>query len=208
MASPLNTIEIPGMIQKQIVKKIVFADSGLSVEKPWSFDPRVFIPGESISAFRFGIQEMHLGSVKFCREYFIETRDFQNQVFRIKLNSYFGIKGETYYNAWSGLLQRLWDFYLVNQLSYYTELFNIQQMFEIAGVTFHADGISWDKGNKLKWNEIVVSNFPTHFIIHHINNPNQSKCCVFAVHWNAVIVQSLLKDVIKQPVKIRKSSST
>lgn len=207
MASQLNTIEIPGMIFKRIVRKIVFGDSGLIINKPLSFNSNVFIPGEKISAFRFGVQEMNLGKFAFCRQYFIETKDFQNKISRIKLNSYYKLNDEAYYNAWADLVQRFWDFYLVNQLSYYKELFNIHQLFELSGVTFHPDGISWDKDNKLKWNEIVVNSYPTHFVIHHIDDPNQLKCVVFSIHWNAIVLQSLLKDVIKQPVKVRKRSS-
>jgi hypothetical protein len=208
MNHPSNTIEIPGLIQNRVMKKMVFNDEGLTIEKLLSFDHNVFIPGENIAAFRFGVHDSYVYRFAFGRQYFIETRDFQNKVSRITLNSYFGTKRKTYYKIWAELLQQLWEYYIVNQLSYYKELFTIQQLFELAGVTFHPDGISWDKDNKLKWNEIAVKTSQSHFIIHHIDNPNQSKCIVFAIHWNAVVLQSLLKDVIKQPVKVRKSSRT
>jgi len=207
MTGPNNTIEIPALIQKRINRKIVFADEGLTIEKPLSFDPKVFISGENIAAFRFGTKDLYGYKFVFGRQYFIETRDFQNNTFKIKLNSYYGIKRRAYYKLWAELLQQLWDFYLVNQLSYYTELYNIQQMFELAGVTFEPDGISWDNKNSLRWSEIAVKSYQTYFMIYHIDNPKKYKCCVFSSDWNAVVLQSLLKDIVKEHKKVPKSSS-
>jgi hypothetical protein len=79
-------------------------------------------------------------------------------------------------------------------------------MFELAGVTFDADGISWDKNNKLFWNEIAIKNYQTYFMIHHIDNPKKHKNCVFSIHWNAVVLQSLLTDIVKVHEKVHKPS--
>jgi len=206
MSQLLNIIEIPELIPKKIMKKVIFADSGISMERPLSLDPDVFIPSENIAAFRFGIQGAHLFKLTFCRQYFIEIKDHQNKIFRIKFNSYYGINSKVFFKVWADLLEQFWNFYMVNQLSFYTELFNIQQTFELSGVTFHADGISWDDDNKLKWHEIAVSSYQTHFMIHHVDDISQSKCCVFSINWNAVVLQSLLNDIIKQPIRVRKSS--
>ena len=206
MAHPLNIIEIPALIPNRVVKKIVFAESGLSIEKPFNLDGGLFIPCENIAGFRFGIKDMHVFNLSFCRRYFIEVRDYQNKIFRIKLNSYYGLKREAYYKVWAEALDHFWDFYMESQLNFYMELFNIQQTFELSGVTFHSDGISWDEDNKLNWNEIAVSSYQTHFVIHHVEDLSLSKCCVFSIHWNAVVLQSLLKEIIKQPIKARKSS--
>jgi hypothetical protein len=206
MTAPSNNIEIPGLIPKRVIKRMVFADAGLTIEKPLSFKAKVFIPVENISAFRFGVQDFYSCKFAFCRQYFIETKDFNNKIFRIKLNSYYGIKRKTYYKVWAELLHYLWDFYLVNQLSYYTELYNIQQLFDLAGITFYADGIGWDNNNKLLWNEIAVKSYQNYFMIHHIDTPKQYKCCVFSIEWNAVILQSLLKDIVKEHKRVHKSS--
>ncbi|WP_426671755.1 hypothetical protein ACPPVU_11010 [Mucilaginibacter sp. McL0603] len=206
MTLRLNVIEIPALIPKKINRKIVFADSGISIEKPFSIDSKIFIPCENISAFRFGIEGMHFLKMTFCRQYFLEIKDDQNKIFRIKLNSYYGLKREMFFKIWADLLDQFWNNYMLNQLSFYTELFNIQQTFELSGVTFYPDGISWDDDVMLKWSEIAVSSYQTHFVIHHIDDISQSKCCVFSIHWNAVVLQSLLKEIIKQPIKARKSS--
>ena len=60
--------------------------------------------------------------------------------------------------------------------------------------------------SKLSWNEIAVSSYQTHFVIHHAEDLTLSKCCVFSIHWNAVVLQTLLKEIIKRPVRARKPS--
>ncbi|MDB5141795.1 MAG: hypothetical protein JWQ66_508 [Mucilaginibacter sp.] len=206
MAHPLNIIEIPALIPKRVVKKVTFADSGVSIIDPLSFDPDLFIPSENIAAFRFGIKGMRFLKFTFCQKYFIEIKDYQNKIFRIKLSSYYGINSKAFFKVWADLLEHFWNFYMVDMLNFYTELFDIQQTFELSGVTFHDDGISWDGKNKLKWNQIIVNSYQTHFVIQHINDPKQSKCCVFSINWNAVILQALLKDIVKRPIKARKPS--
>ena len=205
MAHPLNIIEIPALISNKVVRKIVFAESGLSIEKPLSIDGDLFIPCEDIAGFRFGIKDMHIFDMTFCRRYFIEVKDYQNKIYRLKLNSYYGFKREAYYKVWAESLDYFWDFYMESQLSFYMELFNMRQTIELSGVTFNSDGISWDD-NSLSWNEIAVSSYQTHFVIHHVEDLALSKCCVFSIHWNAVVLQTLLKEIIKQPIRARKSS--
>jgi hypothetical protein len=185
---------------------VTFADSGVSIADPLSFDRDLFIPSENISAFRFGIKGMRFFKFTFCQKYFIEVKDYQNKIFRIKLSSYYGINSKAFFKVWADLLEHFWNFYMVDMLNFYTELFDIQQTFELSGVTFHDDGISWDGKNKLKWNQIIVNSYQTHFVIQHINDPKQSKCCVFSINWNAVILQALLKDIVKRPIKARKPS--
>ena len=206
MTHPLNIIEVPALIPNKVVKKVVFAESGLSVERPLSLDTDLFIPCEDIAGFRFGVKDMSIFNVTFCRRYFIEIRNYQNKIYRIKLNSYYGLKRETYYRIWAESLDQFWDYYMESQLNFYTELLNLRQTFELSGVTFHSDGISWDEDNKLKWKDIAISSYQTHFVVHHIDDLTQTKCCVFSIHWNAVVLQTLLKDIIKQPISARKSS--
>ena len=206
MAVALNIIEIPALIPNKIVKRIVFAESGLSIERPFRLDAGLFIPCEDISSFRFGTKDMHFFNMPFCRRYFIEVRDYQNKIYRIKLNSYYGRKRETYYKIWAEALENFWNFYMRSQLDFYMELFNLQQTFEISGVTFYPDGISWEDGEKLNWSEVAVSSYQTHFVVHHREDLSRTKCCIFSIHWNAVVLQTLLKDIIKQPIRAPKSS--
>ena len=205
MTDPQNTIVITGLIQERVCKKVVFAHGGLTIEQPLSLAGSRFIASETISAFRFGVRELRGYKFSFGRQYFIEIKDFKSQIFRIKLNSWFGVKRQVYYSFWAELLQKLWDHSVAHQLHYYTELYNIQQAFDLAGVNFCADGISWDNGDKLKWDKIAIKNYQNYFIIYHAEEPAQYKCVLFSVQWNAVILQSLLKDIVQEHAKVHRS---
>jgi hypothetical protein len=197
-----NIIEIPGLLQARTCKSIIFAPDALTMEKPFGVKPKEFIQGGEVAAFRFGIKELRLFKFSLGREYYIELKDFHCKITRIKLYSVYGARRKEYYKIWADLLQNLWDFYFDRQLNYYTELYNIQQFFDLAGVSFHADGISWDKDNKLSWDKIEIKSYQNYFLVHHKDNPQQYKCCVFSIDWNAVILQSLLKDIVKEYNKV------
>ena len=162
-----------------------------------SFDPSVLLPSENICAFRYGVSLTRGYVFVIGRQYFIEIKDLQNKIFKIKLKSLYGIKRETYYKKWSDIFNQLWRNYFSDVLNYYTELYNIHQIFELAGVKFLSEGISWDNKNKLLWEEIALSNYRTYFMIHHIQNPNQNKSISFSTDWNAFILQSLLRASLK-----------
>ena len=205
MTDPQNTIAITGLIQERVIKRIVFAPKGLTIEQPFGIRQSKFIACDSIAAFRFGVRELRGYKFSFGRQYFIEIKNFNCEIYRIKLNSVFGIKRKEYYRTWAELLQNTWDFYLDNQLNYYTELYNIQQLFELSGVTFHADGISWDKNNHLPWDKIAIKSYQNYFMIHHTDNARQYKCCVFSIDWNAVVLQSLLKEIVREHSRSRRT---
>ncbi|HVW13325.1 MAG TPA: hypothetical protein VHB54_05880 [Mucilaginibacter sp.] len=207
MTNPENTVAIPGLLQNKILKKVVFTPGGLTIKRPMSFGRGIFIRDENIAAFRFGIKQLYCAGFEFGSQYFIEVRDFKNEIFRIQLNSYFGIRKKIYYHVWADLLQTFWDHYIDHQLNYYIELYNMQMSFELAGVTFYPDGISFDKSNKLRWNEIAIKSYQNYFMIHHNKDSRIYKCCLFSIEWNAVILQSLLKEIIKEYDKVSKSSS-
>jgi len=191
-----NVVEIPSFFQNKTSKKFTFTKEGIKIEKLMSFDPSVLLPSENICAFRYGVSLTRGYVFVIGRQYFIEIKDLQNKIFKIKLKSLYGIKRETYYKKWSDIFNQLWRNYFSDVLNYYTELYNIHQIFELAGVKFLSEGISWDNKNKLLWEEIALSNYRTYFMIHHIQNPNQNKSISFSTDWNAFILQSLLKRII------------
>jgi hypothetical protein len=193
-----DTIEIPALFSNKIAKKITFNNDGIKIQKSLSFYPNVFIPSENIISFRYGVKFMQGYAFTIGRCYIIETKDAQNKISRIKLYSFYGIKRNSYYNIWSSLISKLWENYFVNIYNYYIELYTIKQIFEIAGVTFHEDGISWRKKHKLLWREIALNNYATYFMIRHVDDPKNHKSCSFRNDWNALLLQSLLKGIIQQ----------
>jgi len=194
-----NVVNIPSFFGSKIAKKLTFTDQGIKVE---TAGPIIIIPAENINAFRYKVGWTRGYKFVFGRQYVIETKDFQNKIFEIKLNSIYGIKRKAYYEAWSKIYQLLWKYYFTSALNYYAELYKINQVFEIAGVNFDTDGISWDKKNKLLWNEIAISNYRTYFMIYNANNIKQTKSCSFANDWNASILQQIIKAVVKQREQI------
>ena len=204
MNHPPRVIEIKELLRDKTRKRVIFSNEGLTIEKKIGFGRSTFIASTDIAAFRFGVRELKGFKYSFGRQYFIELKDFKYNLYRIKFNSLYGIKNKTYYRVWADLLQDIWDYYLSNQLNYYSEMFNIQQVFDLAGVNIYPDGISWNKQQKISWDKVELKSYQSYFMIHHADDADQFKCCIFSIDWNAVVLQSLLKDIIREHAKVKR----
>ena len=204
MNHPPRVIEIKELLRDKTRKRVIFSNEGLTIEKNIGFGKSTFIASADIAAFRFGVRELKGFKYSFGRQYFIELKDFKYNLYRIKFNSLYGIKNKTYYRVWADLLQDIWDYYLSNQLNYYSEMFNIQQVFDLAGVNIYPDGISWNKQQKISWDKVELKSYQSYFMIHHADDADQFKCCIFSIDWNAVVLQSLLKDIIREHAKVKR----
>lgn len=193
-----NIVEIPRLLNNKTTRKLNFGAEGLLIEKPRSFMPKEFIPAQNITAFRYGITWTRGYSFVFGRQYFVEIQNNEEEITRIKMGSYYGIRKDLYGKIWNDIIQQLWRNYFVNTFNYYHELYKIHQTFELCGIRFYDDGIGWDQHNILKWNEIGVSSYRTYFMIFNTQDKNQCKSKSFANDWNAAILQVLLKEIVKQ----------
>ena len=201
-----NLVEIPGLLQNKVCKRLLFSAHGLTIEKPLSYDKDVFIAAEDIAAFRYEVKWIHGYKFTFGRQYIVYIQDYNNKTFTIKLGSFYGLRRDVYHDLWLNILEQLWQYYFVNTLNYYVELHHIRQVFEIAGVKFHPHGISWGNSTSLFWNEIALSSYNNYFMIYRTENPKQHKSCSFANDWNAIILQSLLKRIVEEQISFRNSS--
>ena len=188
-------VEIPSFFRNKAVKRLIFNKQGLKIEKLNSFDPAVFIAAENIVAFRFGAPAVRGYAFAIGRRYFIEVKDSGDNIHKIQFKSYYGVRRETYTKVWSEIITQLWNYYFSEICSKKFQLYKKLQVFDFAGVSFLFDGIRWDTKNKLLWNEIALSNYKTYFTVHHVQNSKQHKSFNFDNHWNAVVLQYLLKKI-------------
>jgi len=194
----INTIEIPGLITQKITRKLVFNTDGITIQKTSPFNALTFLPAANIAAFRYGVSWVRGYKFVFGRQYFIEVQHDDRKISRIKLGSYYGIRKEVYGKLWNDIIRQLWQNYFVNLFNYYHDLYKIHQTFELCGISFHFDGIGWDLQNILRWDEIAISSYSTYFMIYNNRNKKQCKSKSFANDWNAVILQVLLKEIVKE----------
>ena len=207
MEQSLGLVEVPGLLQNKIYKRLLFSTEGLTIQKPLSYDKDLLIPAVDIAAFRYKVKWISGYKFTFGRQYVIEIQDFDKKTHTIKLGSYYGIRLNTYHDLWLNLLEQLWQHYFINILNYYSDLYQIRLVFDLAGVKFHQNGISWDNNaNFLFWHEIAVTSYNNYFMIYNAEEPKQHKSCSFANDWNAIILQSLLKKIVEEQISFRNSS--
>jgi len=192
-----TTVEIPSLFQNKTAKRLTFSQEGIKIEKPLSFDPEIFLEASNISEFRYGVTWTRGYRFVIGRQYWIEIKSRQHEATKIKLKSIYGIKREVYGDMWSEIINQLWTNYFAAILAEQIELYNKLEVFEFAGIKFLYEGISWDTKNKLLWDEIALSNYKTYFMLHHAQNLKQHKSFTFAIDWNALLLQYLLKHIVE-----------
>ncbi|WP_448699438.1 hypothetical protein ACFGVR_20760 [Mucilaginibacter sp. AW1-3] len=195
-------LEVPGLFSNKISKRLIFETEGLTIEKPFSFDSSLFIPAENLSAIRLGEKRMRWFSFLSGKHFIIDLLHPDDSSTRIKLSSYYGMRLQTYEEAWTDTINHLYTFYFSSQLDLYLELLHMRQSFEILGVTFHEDGISWGNNGILPWRQIALSNYRSYFVVHHKQNVRLNKSFNFLHDWNAYILQAIMKYVIEEHKKM------
>jgi len=195
-------LEIPGLFSNKIRRRIIFETEGITIEKPFSFDSSTFIPAENIAAIRLGVKWIRGLWWVVGRQYIIELKLNSGGITRLNLNSYYNLRVQTYEEAWTDTISHLYTFYFSEQLNMYLELLYMRQPFEILGVTFHEEGISWGKNGIVPWRQIALSNYRAYFVVHHKQNVRLNKSFNFLNDWNAYILQAIMKYVIEEHKKL------
>jgi hypothetical protein len=191
-------INIPGLLNDAATQQLVFEADGLTIEKRHSFRKNNHVMAHNMVGFRYGITWIRGTHFAFGRQYFVELQSDEGKTTRIKLNSFYGIRKEIYGKLWNDIIQQLWQSYFVNTYNYYYDLYKIHQTFELCGIRFYNDGIGWDQRNILFFDQIAISSYYHYFMIYNKLNKKQCKSRNFANDWNAVILQVLIKEIVKE----------
>jgi hypothetical protein len=197
-----HIVEIPELLSNRICKRLIFKNDGLIIEKPFSFDEPVFISAEDITAFRLGVRWIRGFYFVLGRQFVIELKHQKDTTTKIKLISLYAIRDQRYNEIWLEIVDQIYRKYFSSHLQLYVELYQMGQLFNLSGLTFHADGVIWNRNKKLNYNQLAVSSYRTYFVIHNKNNPKQNISFNFLNDWNAYIIQSLLKYIVEQNEKI------
>jgi hypothetical protein len=190
-------IEFPGFLRNKIVKKLTFTSEGLTIEKPLSFGPSIFIPAKDITSFRYGIKWLSGYAFTIGRQYVIELNSLNGEIMPIKLKSLYQIRRKKYGDIWAEIIEQLWASYFQKLYTDYCDLYHSNRKFELAGIEFHQSGIAF--GNKsLLWDRIALSNYRTYFMIHDKDDLNKKHSISFMKDWNAYLLQKLLRQIVEE----------
>jgi len=202
MKTQNQILEIPGLFTNKISKRLIFEVAGLTIEKPFSFDSAIYIPADKLSAIRLGKKSPGGMGFFLGKHFIIDLKHPDDSFTQIKFSCYCGLRMQAYEEAWTDAINHLYSFYFSSQLNMYIELFHLKQSFEILGVTFHDDGISWGNNAIVPWKHVTLSNYTSNFVIHHRNSPRLNIGFNFSYHWNAYLLQGLLKYVVEEHYKM------
>ncbi|GAB3928935.1 hypothetical protein [Mucilaginibacter myungsuensis] len=118
-------------------------------------------------------------------------------VIPIKLSSYYGIRKQTYHNAYAGITQAIWEYYTAPKVRYHLSIFDLGLPFDVNGVTINSSGVILRKV-LVEWAELRISNYRTYFVLHQDADHNVQQSFNFLKDWDVTALQSLVMTLKKK----------
>jgi hypothetical protein len=190
-------VEIPKLLRNELHSKILISDDGFTIESPKNESP-VFIHANDLIAFRYGIKAIKGYMFIIGRHYFIEVKTAKGRNIVIKFNRYYWFRKRVYLNAWVDIVNKLWDYHFVNHYLNHYDRYKNNESFELCGMNFQKDSIGWDNKYTLPYVEIGLSNYVNYFMVYNKQNKSQQKSYNYKHDWNALVLQSVLKTILKE----------
>lgn len=191
------TVEIPKLFSKELYRKILIGKEGVTIETAQNESP-IFIAADELIAFRYGMKGINGYAFTIGRHYFIEIKTIQQKSIVIKFNSYYRFRRRIYWKTWVNIVDELWNYHFVNHYLNHHDKYKNGEYFEFNGISFQGDGISWDNKNILLFTQIGLGNYVNYFMVYNKQNKSQQKSYNFMHDWNALVLQELLKVIVKE----------
>lgn len=190
-----QSILIPSLWSKKVVKRLHFTDESLTIEKHSAGKP-LSINWVNVVGVKININIVKGLYFTVGHQYTIHLKCDDHTAHIIEMNSVYGIRKRLYEQLWSDTYRLLFDYHFVHLLGYYMELHVMGQIFTLDGITIYEDGISWDRRPKLCWDELEITVYNRYFVIRNRYGIQYRKFMYFDADWNACLLLDLLRQLI------------
>jgi len=154
---------------------------------------------EEIEGLRFGINWARGYSFNFGRIYCIDIRNEANQVIRLRLRSYYGIRKRKLGEEYVKIANLLYRYYFYDLTQHYLRLFENNIPFDILRVNFSAEGIIFDKKvGPIPWDFLGARSYKTYYSLFSKTNPTQYKAFDYIHDWNVCVLEGVTAQIITQ----------
>lgn len=157
-----------------------------------------------IKEFRYGITFYQYKFV-FGREYQLYIKNFDDEILKIRFNTYFGIKKYECHEIYANMLNSLWGLYFENISHSFIKEFEAGESFFIGDVNINPEGVIISVSKLLKqekklipWNDVAVRKYKTYISIYSKENPlDYNRGYSYKEDWNTFVLYSVTKYIIE-----------
>ena len=156
-----------------------------------------------IKDFRCGVNWFKYYFV-FGREYQFYIRNYNNEVLKIKFNSYFGIKKKEKHNLYVSIINTLWDLYFTKQVNDFLQEFEAGECFYVGDVVVNPEGVIITVSKLMKqekvlisWDDLRFRLFNSYFSIYSKANPIEiNRGYSYKEDWNTFVLYDVIKKIL------------
>jgi hypothetical protein len=171
---------------------IEFDNNDLSDAPPTRFNK------EDIKAFRYGVKWIQGYQFIIGRIYCIDIRNNNDRVIKLRLKSLYGIRKKILTDKYAQIVHALYDHFFDDLTRQYLTKFDNNVEFELGGLLFNQEGISFGaNSDTIPWTNIGTASYKTYYTIYPKSHPNKYKAFEYLHHWNAGIVYSVSRQILK-----------
>jgi hypothetical protein len=156
-----------------------------------------------IKDFRCGINFFAYYFV-FGREYQFYIRNYDDEVLKIKFNSYFGIKKKEKHALYVSIINGIWGLYFIKQVNDFVQEFEAGESFYIGDVVINPEGVIISVSKLMKqekiqipWEDLRFRMFNSYFSIYSKENPNVvNRGYSYKEDWNTFVLYDVIKIIL------------
>lgn len=165
-------------------------------------DPITAVPTrflkEEIDAMRYGVKWIRGYQFYIGRIYYIEIRNREHKVIRMRLKSLYGIRRIALGNKYVQIINALYEHYFNDISQDYINQFTEGESFTILDVTFNKEGIVLRTGTALiSWMDVGDKTYSTYYALFSESDPNRYRAFKYIHDWNTGILYSVAKHILK-----------
>jgi hypothetical protein len=158
------------------------------------------IDKEEIIDIRYGISWIRGIDFVIGRIYCIDISNRNNKIIKIRLRSLYGINKMNLHKKYNEIINKLYEFYFNAKILNYVSSINNGINVEIADIIFKKEGVCLDPKKSdgfVEWEDINSRAYSYYYTLSSKRRPDFYKAFTYLTDWNAVIVYSISREIIK-----------
>ncbi|MEN2413858.1 hypothetical protein [Flavobacterium mesophilum] len=158
---------------------------------------------DEIKEFCYGVTFYQYHFV-FGREYEILIKNFNDEILKIKIKSYLGIKKHKTHELYVKIINAIWNLYFAKQVASFVKEFEAGESINIGEVNINPEGVIISVSKLLKqekklipWEDVALRKYISYVSIYSKENAMDfNRGYSFKKDWNTFVVYNVIKNIL------------
>lgn len=156
---------------------------------------------DEINKVRFGLKWVRGFEFVIGRVYCIDISNGADKMIQIRLKSFYGRNKLEMSEKYNGIINHIYKFCLDEKVLGYVKKINHGEEVKIAEMIFNEQGVSLNEKNRddlTPWENLNARAYSSYYALADKNQANKHKSLYYLTDWNAALVYSLTRYVLRE----------